>query len=155
MEDNQILTGEDTHVGKNGEEIQKQAQENAGKDGKFFTQEEVNSFVQSRIARLKAQASKEARMEYDQKLAELQAREMHLLVKEKLRERNMPKDLADVITCTDEADLDKKLNALQKIYGDKPKEEKPSGFLQIGADRGSGVAHYEDPVREAMGLKKR
>ena len=36
MEDNQILTGEDTHVGKNGEEIQKQAQENAGKDGKFL-----------------------------------------------------------------------------------------------------------------------
>ena len=39
--------------------------------GKTFTQEEVNSFVQARISRLKGQINKEAKAEYEQKLAEL------------------------------------------------------------------------------------
>ena len=88
-----------------------------GNDQKMFTQDEVNSFVQSRVARMKAQATKEAQAEYSQKLADLQAREMKLLIKEKLSDRGMSKDLADILHCTDEKDIDEKLDTLNRIYG--------------------------------------
>lgn len=138
-------------------EVQGAAQEGGGKDNKLFTQEEVNGFVQSRIARMKGQINKEAKAEYDQKLTELQAREMKLLVREKLDERGMPRDLADIITCTDEEDLNSKLDALNKIYGSSAakEKEKPTGFIQIGASGGSRIGEGVDPVRNAMGLDKR
>lgn len=120
---------------------------------KLFTQEEVNGFIQSRISRLRGQISKEVRAEYDQKLSDLTARENRLMVKEALSNRGMPRELADIITCTDEEDLNSKLDALQKIYGDKPKEEKkPGGFTQIGVEGGGDRVPPEDPVRKAMGL---
>lgn len=128
------------------------------KGQKTFTQEEVNNFVQSRISRIKAQAAREAQAEYTKKLAELEAREMKLLVKEQLSERGMPSELAGIITCTDEKDLSSKLDTLQKIYGGKAREkEKSAGFVQI-----AGARPYEgsrspsgglDPVRRAMGLE--
>lgn len=132
-----------------------EAQGAAGKEQKLFTQEEVNGFVQSRLSRLRGQISKEAKAEYDQKLAELNAREMKLLVRERLHEKGMPKELADIITCTDEADLDSKLEALQKIYGSNAKKEEPTGFIQLGVgyNPASGSAAMPDPVRRAMGLK--
>lgn len=124
--------------------------------GKLFTQDEVNSFVQSRISRMKAQVSKEAKAEYDQKMADLQAREMKLLTKEKLHERGMAAELADIITGADEADIEAKLDAIQRIYsGQKAaeKEEKPTGFVQVGVSGGgSGIVAGPDPVRKAMGL---
>lgn len=129
-----------------------EAQGAAGKE-KLFTQEEVNGFVQSRISRMKSQISKEAQVEYAQKLAELEAREMKLLVKERLNDRGMPKELADIITCADEKDIDSKLDALQKIYGNKAQnEDKPTGFVQVGAGGNSGAMPVADPVRKAMGL---
>lgn len=120
---------------------------------KLFTQEEVNGFIQSRLSRLRGQINKEVRAEYDQKLSDLTARENRLMVKEALSNRGMPRELADVITCTDEEDLNSKLDALQKIYGDKPKEEKkPDGFTQIGVSGVGDRVPPEDPVRRAMGL---
>ena len=132
-----------------------QAAAGSGKEQKLFTQDEVNSFVQSRISRLKGQINKEAQAEYSQKLAELQARESKLMVKEALHERNMPRELADIITCDDENDLNTKLEALQKIYGDKAKEEKPKGFVMVGArpaESSGRLPAGPDPVRKAMGL---
>lgn len=140
----------------NETEVQGQAQEGKGKEQKLFTQEEVNSFVQSRIARLKGQVTKDAKAEYDQKLADLQAREMKLLVKEKLSEREMPRELADIITCTDEEDLSSKLDTLQKIYGNTAKEkEKTTGFrpISIGVGNSGRIGEGSDPVRKAMGLE--
>ena len=99
MEENTTMT-EQTQAENMGNESE--AQGTAGKEGKLFTQDEVNSFVQSRIARMKGQVTKEAQAEYSQKLAELEAREMKLLVKERLSDRGMPKELADIITCADE-----------------------------------------------------
>ncbi|MSS35968.1 hypothetical protein [Clostridium porci] len=156
MEENTNMT-EQTQAENMGTESETQGA--AGKEGKLFTQEEVNGFVQSRIARMKSQLSKEAQAEYSQKLAELEAREMKLIVRERLSDRGMPKELADIITCVDEKDIDSKLDALQKIYGDKAKkEEKPTGFVQIvgarpaeGNTRG-GLPSMVDPVRNAMGL---
>lgn len=129
-----------------------------GKDGeKMFTQEEVNSFVQSRIARIKSQVAKEAKNEYDQKLSELEARERKLMVKEKLQERNMPKELADVITCTDEDDLNSKLDILNSLYSKEEKTEKVigSGFRCIGSAADPNNGSGADPVRHAMGLDRK
>lgn len=140
----------------NETEVQGEAPESKAKDEKLFTQEEVNGFVQSRIARMKGQINKEAKAEYDQKLAELQSREMKLLVKEKLDERGMSRDLADVITCADETDLNNKLDVLQRIYGGKAKEEQVSGFRVIGSgDAGKAGFTFTDPVRQAMGLDRK
>lgn len=77
------------------------------------------------------------------------------MVKEALHERNMPRELADIITCDDENDLNTKLEALQKIYGDKAKEEKPKGFVMVGArpaESSGRLPAGPDPVRRAMGL---
>ena len=129
-----------------------------GKDGeKMFTQEEVNSFVQSRIARIKSQVAKEAKNEYDQKLSELEARERKLMVKEKLQERNMPKELADIITCTDEDDLNSKLDILNSLYSKEEKTEKVigSGFRCIGSAADPNNGGGADPVRHAMGLDRK
>ena len=154
MEENTNMT-EQTQAENMGNESE--AQGAAGKEGKLFTQDEVNSFVQSRIARMKGQVTKEAQAEYSQKLAELEAREMKLLVKEQLDARNMPRGLADIITCADEKDLANKLDALQKIYGDKAKEEKPKGFICVGGrpyegNTRGGLPTMGDPIRNAMGL---
>ena len=105
---------------------------------------------------MKGQVTKEAQAEYSQKLAELEAREMKLLVKERLSDRGMPKELADIITCADEKDIDSKLDALQKIYGGQGaarKEDRPTGFVQIGAASNNGQLPVADPVRKAMGLE--
>lgn len=153
MEENTNMT-EQTQAENMGNESE--AQGAAGKEGKLFTQEEVNSFVQSRIARMKGQITKEAQGEYSQKLAELKTREMKLIVRERLGDRGMPKELADIITCVDEKDIDSKLDALQKIYGSQGaarKEDKPTGFVQVGAASNNGQMPVADPVRKAMGLE--
>lgn len=157
MEENTNMT-EQTQAENMGNESEAQGADQAGagseKGQKLFTQEEVNGFVQSRIARMKGQLSKEAQAEYSQKLAELEAREMKLIVRERLSDRGMPKELADIITCVDEKDIDSKLDALQKIYGSQGaarKEDKPTGFVQVGAASNNG--QMPDPVRKAMGLE--
>lgn len=166
MEENTSMT-EVTQAENMGNESEVQGADQtnseSGKEQKLFTQEEVNGFVQSRISRLKGQIEKESKAEYEQKFAELQAREMKLTVKERLNDRGMPKELADIITCTDENDIDSKLEVLQKIYGNKSEEkEKPRGFRPLGAGMQVGVsnmstlgAYSTDPVRKAMGLNER
>lgn len=151
MEENTNMTEQDTNGGNagNGQYVQ-------GKGGeKLFTQEEVNGLIQSRISRMKSQAEKESRAAYDQKLQGLAAREMKLLTREALDDRGMPRELADIITCTDEDDLKNKLDTLQKIYGGAStagKEERPSGFIKIGSANGEEAGTRRDSIREAMGL---
>lgn len=150
MENNTNAVNEGTQAANVGQES---VQGTTGNNDKRFTQEEVNSFIQSRLGRMKDQAAKEIKAEYDKKFADLQAREMRLLVREQLSTRGMSVDLADVITCTDENDLKAKLDKLQQIYGSSKKEEKQEGgFIHVGAARGSDQPASSDPVRAAMGL---
>ena len=144
---------ENTHSENMGDEMQ------GGADSpkKTFTQEEVNNFIQSRFSRMKAQAAKENEAAFSEREKALHDREMKLLVKEQLSARGMSMDLADVITCTDEKDLNTKLDTLQKVYSssDTVKKSEASGFVQIGAgnNSASGFTTSHDPVRAAMGLK--
>lgn len=155
MEENTNVTEQTTQAENMGNGSD--AQEAAVEEKKTYTSDEVTRIIQGRLTSLKRQAARESEAEYTEKLAELEAREMKLMAKEKLSERGMSRELADIITCTDEKDLDNKLDALQKIYGDKAKD-KPTGFVQIigahpaeGNTRG-GLPVGADPVRRAMGL---
>lgn len=155
MEERDNMTEQTTQAENMGTEDVTQETHDKGKQ-KLFTQDEVNSFVRSQVSRMMKKATKDQEAEYSQRLADLQAREMKLLVKERLSDRGMPKELADIISCKDEADIDAKLEALQKIYGSREaakKEEQPRGFVRLGAgDTGMAGRVSVDPVREAMGL---
>lgn len=149
MEDNTMnqetnTQGEDMGIETEGQETEQRT----------FTQEEVNGFVQSRISRIKNQAAKEAKAEYEQKLQELNAREMKLLTKEHLQSRGMPSELADVISCSSEEELETKLDTLQKLYGNKEQKEKPGRFVQVGYTPSGGEFVQHDPLRSAMGLER-
>lgn len=165
MEENMNATEQTTQAENMGNEaeVQGTAREGKEKGQKLFTQEEVNGFVQSRISRLKGQIEKESKAEYEQKFTELQAREMKLLVREKLDERGMSRELADIITCTDEDDLNNKLDKLYEIYG-KEEQAPVTGFkmmppkgLKVGAvaDGNSSFYTSTDPLRQAMGLNRK
>lgn len=123
-----------------------------GKDEKLFTQEEVNGFIQSRIAQMKRQASKETSAELEKRIKELDEREMRLSVREELGKRGMPVELAEIITCSSVDEIGTKLDRLNEIYGKKQEENKKSskGF-QIGGGVGEEKGHH-DAIREAMGL---
>lgn len=153
METNTSMTGQENQANNAGaENVQGRAEE---KEQKMFTQEEVNGFIQSRLSRYKGQAEKEIKDDYDQRLKDLNAREMKLLVKEQLHDRDMPRELADIITCTDENDLKRKLDALQKIYsGESAAKNQVTGF-QIGAASDGRLPTGPDPVRGAMGLNRK
>lgn len=148
------MNTEHTQAQNMGDDTGAQSQDNSGSQ-KTFTQDEVNSLIQARLARAKEQAGKDVKAEYDQKMGELQARELKLAMKEKLEAREMPRELADILACTSEEDIDKKLDALQKIYGDGPK--KVVKGVKVGVP-GRGFTTYTppgpDPVREAMGLNR-
>ena len=148
MEENStVTTGNQQETAGSNAEVQDNRQE------KMFTQEEVNGFVQSRIGRLRGQIEKEARAEYDKKLAELTEREHKLMIKERLQALNMSLELADIITCTDAEDLDKKLKSLNAIYGRKEEQKESTGIIQVGngGDPTAPVTR-KDLIREAMGL---
>lgn len=147
------MNTERTQAETMGNDAGAQAQDNSGSQ-KTFTQDEVNSLIQARLARAKEQAGKDAKAEYDQKLGELQARELKLIMKERLDAREMPRELADVLTCVSEEDIDKKLDALHKIYGDSVKKA-PKGF-RIGAPGGpeTRTGPRLDAIRDAMGLNR-
>lgn len=152
MTENANMTEQTTQAENMGNEAPAQ-NERENTQERLFTQDEVNSFVKNQVSRMMKKAAKDQEADYNQRMADLQAREMKLTVKEKLSARNMPKELADIISGADEAEIDKKLDALQKIYGGKPAAEEkkqPTGFVQIGA--APEASEPVDPIRTAMGL---
>lgn len=121
---------------------------------KSFTQDEVNNIIQTRLDKLKKQAASEQEMKYAQKVKELEARESMLLLKESLAVRKMPAELAEVITCTDEKDMNSKLDVLQKLIEGEVKKaidniSRP-GQTRYNPVGGKDVVH--DNIRESMGL---
>ena len=123
---------------------------------KLFTQEEVNKFVEGRLARIRSGAEKAAKAAYETKLAELEQREMQLLVREELQKRGLDKGLAAILSPSSAEDLTAKLDILQSYL--KPatagKAQSQKGGFSIGtpSESGQGV-HKADPYRKAMGLK--
>lgn len=151
MEENTNMNEQTTQAENMGNESPAQ-----NKQEKLFTQDEVNAFVKSQVSRMMKKATKDQEADYNRRVAELQAREMKLLLKEKIQERGMARELAEIISGADEDEINQKLDAIEKIYGGKTAEkEESTGFLQVGGPAPSwhnGVI-TSDPVRKAMGLK--
>ena len=82
-------TEQGTQTETMGRETETQGQEHEETE-KTFTQKEVNSIIQSRLDKMKEQAAKEAKADYEQKIEDLKKREMKVLLKEKLEERKIP-----------------------------------------------------------------
>lgn len=120
---------------------------------KTFTQEEVNTIVEKRLAREKrkgevTEESKEA--ELSKKEKELFQREKTLLLKEKALGRDIPNELIELISFENEKDLDNKLNILEKYIKKANATIKITGA--IPAKAGSILNETYDPVKEAFKL---
>lgn len=145
------MTEENKNMETQADPAEKGEQQEQGID-RTFTQEEVNGFVQNRISRIKGQIEKQLKADYDAKTRELRQREMKLTVKEALSERGMPKELSEIITCSDEEDMNTKLDALAKIYPSQAQAKEPPTGFRFGAPRNGGDSG-QDPIRAAMGIK--
>lgn len=157
MDDNNMQGNQAGNMGTRDQDAR-----NTGQKDQYFTQDEVNKIIQSRMSRMKDQAGKEAGKEYRTKLADLEAREKKLEIREGLISRGYGAELADLIHCEDVRDLDVTLKTLDKIYGRKfaagQSGESPEGIkpgFRVGAGRPGRKAPRADSIREAMGMDYR
>lgn len=131
-------------------------------EGKTFTQDDVNRIVQERLAKEKGKAS--SNEDFEKKTAELERKQAELLEKENrlnaltaLRSAGYPDELADVIKCSNEDELKKSMELIDKII----KERTPEGWSkELEAKRSRivfGAPIHSLPsdngIRSAMGLR--
>lgn len=114
--------------------------DNAPKDEKIFTQEEVNRIVQKRLHERKkeqeeAGQSKEEIEERELKISnkekELNARENFISCKEYLQENGHPNDLLEILDTSDIEMFKGKVEKLARIYENK---EKGSVYPEYNAE---------------------
>ena len=73
-----------------------------GSQEKMFTQEEVNTIIQNRLTREKEKSATENAAALEDREAQLQERELKLQLREEMANHDIPKELSDIITVTDE-----------------------------------------------------
>ena len=100
-----------------------QSEENGGKT---FTQEDVNRIVSERLAKEKAKNN----TDFIKREQDLQQRELAMRAKELLAEKELPKDLADILRYSDEESLKMAVDRIQKL-----KSEELKGFRILGDNR--------------------
>lgn len=133
-----------------------------GAEGKTFTQDDVNRIVQERLAKEKGRASsnedfEKKAAELEKKSTELDAREHRLNAVTALRNAGYPDELADVMRCSNEDELKKSMEIIDKII----KERTPEGWSkELEAKRSrivfSAPIHTlpeDGGIRSAMGLR--
>lgn len=118
-------------------------------DNKTFTQEEVNTIVQDRLAKEKAK--------YEKQLEDMQTdvarREKRLDAQEKLKEKGLPAELVDLVNLNDEKSFNTSLELIERTY--KQQQPQPQRKENHGSGQYAprdGAASSGDPFREAMGL---
>lgn len=91
---------------------------------KTFTQEDVNRIVSERLAKEKAKYEANSQAKTQKREAELSKREQELLTRElkatareTLMNKNLPKDLLDVVNYSSEEEMNKSIDILAKTYG--------------------------------------
>lgn len=121
-------------------------------ENRTFTQEELNTIVQDRLAKEKAK--------HDKQLADMQAevrrREKRLEARERLGEKGLPAELADLVRLDDDDAFNTSLELLERTYGKKQPDASPSrgsGAAGHGYEPMGGSGARVDPIREAMGLR--
>lgn len=118
-------------------------------DNKTFTQEEVNTIVQDRLAKEKAK--------YEKQLEDMQAdvarREKRLDAQEKLKEKGLPAELVDLVNLNDEKSFNTSLELIERTYKqEQPKPQEGGNHKGAPYVPMNGAPPCEDPVRTAMGL---
>lgn len=120
---------------------------------KTFTQEEVNRIVSERLSKEKGKINADREASYAKREQELNVRELKLKARESLNEKNLPSELLDVINCSNEEELERSLEILERVYRTNKKEEtlpvKLSGYKPVSGQSPTGG----DPIKQAMGLK--
>lgn len=121
-------------------------------DDRTFTQEEVNTIVQDRLAKEKAK--------YEKQISDIQAdvkrREKLLDARAKLEERGLPAELADLVRLEDDNAFNTSLELLERTYKQNQPTVPPGGggtAARHTYEPRDGDAFKHDPIREAMGLQ--
>lgn len=133
------------------------------KDGKTFTQDDVNRIVKERLAKEKSKASgnedfEKRTAELDKRAAELEEKENRLNALSALRNAGYPDELADVIKCGNADDLKKSLDIIDKIIKERTPEgwskdlEKKRSYI-IGNSINTLNNDGDFGIRAAMGLR--
>lgn len=89
---------------------------------KAFTQEEVNTIIQDRLAKEKAK--------FDKQISDMQEdikrREKRLEAREKLQEKGLPAELIDLVKLDSDETFKSSLDILENAYKTKVPESKPT-----------------------------
>lgn len=124
---------------------------------KAFTQEEVNTIVQDRLAKEKAK--------YDKQISDMQAdikrREKRMEAREKLQVMGLPAELADLVKLDDDESFNTSLSLLEQAYKTRiPGQQRegdpvnrPVGGYIPQAGGMPPTPNPENDIRKAMGLK--
>lgn len=139
---------------------QQNNQTNSNEEVRTFTQEDVNRIVSERLAKEKAKyeanskADSQAKEEaLSTREKELQVRELKATAREKLFDKQLPKELLDVINYSSEEEMNKSIDILEKTYGKQPYYSNGNGVVTHYTPRG-GSHVLTDNLRAAFGLSK-
>lgn len=115
---------------------------------KTFTQEEVNTIIQDRLAKEKAK--------YEKQLADVQTdiqqREKRLEAREKLQEKGLPLELVDLIKLDSDESFNTSLSLLEKTYKTRVSEEQAFQGKSGYEPAAGGKPSPDIEIRHAMGL---
>ena len=117
---------------------------------KAFTQEEVNTIVQDRLAKEKAKFDKQL----SDMQAQIQRREKRLEAREQLQKKGLPVELADLVRLDDDESFNTSLALLENTYNSRVPELPGRNRDAAGYEPAGGAApNPETDLRRAMGLK--
>lgn len=145
MEEETTKTGMETAGKETG------ADEEQGAKGKLFTQDELNTIIQQRLAREKEKAAAEQEAAFQAREAELKQKELSLSLREKLTQNELPAYIGDILKITDEAGIDRAISILKQYAQEERGKVKP-GFRVIGGAEQTREASAGQSFREVMRL---
>ena len=126
-------------------------------EAKTFTQEELNTIIQDRLAKEKAK--------YEKQLQDMQAevtrKERRIDAIDRLREKGLPVELIELCRLDDDKSLEASISLLEKTYKNQQKPDtsngeanKVAGATMVGVSPPMAGKPQNDPVRSAMGLNR-
>ena len=114
---------------------------------RIYSQKEVDDIVSKRLARERRKYEREYSSGVDdERERALNARELKLTAREKLINKGMPSELADILKYDDEESFEEAINVI-KSYKGEPQSGRSWGDRLTGSPR-----RKTDQFRDAMGL---
>ena len=118
------------------------------KSEKLFTQSEVDTIIQKRLARTKSE------QEFTQRETELSKRELLLDAREALADAGLPRELINAINCSDKETMLNSIKAIQSVIksGENIIEKDGKKLPTIVLPANNPMNKEADKIRRAMGL---